>query len=344
MRRFYFPTQDASIYERSPTRQTGLDEMLEVGKLTNGSETSRLYGAVRSLVQFDLTGLTTASQYELVLRVAFSEKIKLGEVIEVFPVSESWTEGAGYYYQDVREEDNGVSWKYASSGALWTGTQTSSIYPGNTYHTAVSASYVLDSYTKDVVIDVTNMVHWWINSGSNHGMVLKFATGSEANGSNKGIIKFFSKDTHTIHRPTLVAKVNDQVYVTGSYTSSAELDEAKIESYTLQSAYSRGETARVYLNVRETYPLKTFTTLFTAYRGTYYLPSTSYFAVTDVASGVDIIPFDEYSPISIDGGDSYVEFNTEALYPLRQYRLKYKIVQNGVTKIVSDPKLFTIRQ
>lgn len=342
MRRFYLPTKDASIYEQYPTRQSGLDEILEIGKTNEG------INSVRSLIYFDISNISSSmangvlpisSEFDIEFTIAHAEKILRGQTIYLYPVSESWEEGAGYFYQDRIEETNGVTWKQKTPGISW---QSS----GSTYISSSvfsSASFV-DIKTA-VTASVTDIIRTWV-SGTivNNGLVILFDSSSENDTQNDGIIKFFSKDTHTIYSPVLTAKFDNSVYSTGSYTSSLNDDEIYISARTLQTKYSQFETPRVYLTVRPKYPLKTFGTILDMYAGKYYLPSASYFSVVDVKSNLDIIPFDEYSKINISGSDSYIEFSTERMYPLRYYQLVYKIIRNGRTEIYKDDQLFSIRQ
>ena len=53
MHYFEFPTQDTTLYEKSQSRNTGLDEILEIRKDMN-AEGSVIYVS-RALLKFDLT-------------------------------------------------------------------------------------------------------------------------------------------------------------------------------------------------------------------------------------------------------------------------------------------------
>ena len=58
MFKILYPAQDTSIYESSKTLNTGLDEILEIGKRDTTGGTSYLKS--RSLIRFDLTQVNSA--------------------------------------------------------------------------------------------------------------------------------------------------------------------------------------------------------------------------------------------------------------------------------------------
>ena len=107
MRNFFFPIKDASIYSELPTRTTGLDEILEVGKTIDG------INSIRSLIDFDFPTISSSvalglippnACYDIKLFVANATKIQRNQQIKIHPVSQSWEEGSGYLYQDIVEE------------------------------------------------------------------------------------------------------------------------------------------------------------------------------------------------------------------------------------------------
>jgi hypothetical protein len=342
MRQFFFPLQDAAIYEEFPTRNTGLDEILEFGRTSNG------IFKVRSLLEFDVRAISASianglvapqATYELTLSIASASNLNATQPIELYAVSQSWVEGTGYYFQQNIQSRDGVTWNQASSGSLWNGPTSGAVVVAAGPVASVSASQPL----ADFVFDVTSTVVAWISGAvNNNGFLLQFATASEGDYKNWGNIKVFSKDTHTIYAPTLAAKWNDQIMATGSLSGSP-LNNLLVVPATLKPAYRVGETAKVYLAVRQQYPLKTFDTQFTAFNGLKYLPSSSYFSIVDERSGATVIPFDDASRISTDEGGSYARFAVQRMYPLRHYRFIVKVAQNGTTQYFDDGFLFTVK-
>ena len=177
MRRFYFPTQDASIYEEFTTRQAGLDEILEVGKTNEGRY------SIRSLLQFDIEDISSSlsdgtlpsnTEFELKLYLARAERAEIDQGIYLYPISQSWTEGQGYFYEEPFEEDNEVTWRYKSSGSRWDAS-------GSDY-LSVSESYQLVANPiSDVLFDVNDAVQMWVSGGfSNYGFLAKFPEADES--------------------------------------------------------------------------------------------------------------------------------------------------------------------
>lgn len=82
-RQYITPQQDASIYEQFPRRNTGFDEILEIGKTR---ETS---GAIRVLIEFDTNKFIApfSSSYFLNLRFARAENFKRNQALEIYTVA-----------------------------------------------------------------------------------------------------------------------------------------------------------------------------------------------------------------------------------------------------------------
>lgn len=338
MRRFYTPQKDASIYEEYTTRQSGLDEILEVGKSGSGSY------SIRSLLQFDISTISSSmssgvippsASFDLKLYFARADKVKVGQYVELFPVSASWEEGQGYFYQEPYLENDGVTWQRRESGSLWTAS-------GSDYLVSWAVSQSVAQPIEDMVFDVTDVVRTWITgSTANNGFLIKFPTVDELDGENEGRLYFFSRNTHTVFLPTIVAKWNDQTYSTTSMTASSWTD-LTVYPNNLKPKYRENESVRVYLTVRQKSPLKTFSSTFAEWSNR-YLPQTAYFSIEDVQSKEVIIPFDEYSFISVSGGQNYFDFKVEKMYPLRWYKVLVKVVDSaGREQIFDDHYQFMV--
>jgi hypothetical protein len=338
MRLPIFPSKDASIYSEVPNRNTGLDEILEIGKSDEGNYVKR------ALLDFPIDDIAAAisagtipsgAYFDLTLYVARASNLKVGSSLEVRRVAEGWQEGSGYFGQENIQEVDGVTWNCKASGSTWeSGSVGNSMVAG-------ALTYSFPIRLSDVTVDVTSYVQNWINSGGNNGFVIKFPDAAEADANNHGCVRFFSKDTHTVYRPVLTAKWDDQTYTTGSMTAYPSTG-LLVTPATLKPTYSVGETVRVDLSVRPATPLKTFDTVFSNYAGNRYLPTTAYFSIVDDLSGTTIIPFDDYSKISCDGTTSYFKFKVDNMYPLRYYRVKIKVVHNGLTEIFDAGYVFKV--
>jgi hypothetical protein len=330
MRTFLPTSQDATIYERYPTLNTGLDEIIEVGKIIKSLDGANQYasGSTRMLIQFDIPSLQqypTSSKYYLNLRIANATNVNRYQKLEVYPISQSWVEGSGYFYQDMQNTEDGVTWVDRSTTTAW-------VTSGSDYTTTVSASYTFSKVPiEDVKIDVTNLIAPVI-SGSNttpwNGLILKFPTTDELDSTNVGNIKFFSGNTHTIFAPKLEIVRSDQTFVTGSLKRIPN-GNVTIVPKNIKEAYTLGEIDKVYLVVREPYPDKKFDAT-SRYRNVYYLPSESYYRVRDQVADMVLYDFDQYSAIHCDNSGSYILLDTSALEVNRYYTLDLKVKSSGL--------------
>jgi hypothetical protein len=330
MRTFLPTSQDATIYERYPTLNTGLDEIIEVGKIIKSLDGPNQYasGSTRMLIQFDIPSLQqypTSSQYYLNLRIANATNVNRYQVLEVYPVSQSWVEGSGYFYQDVQNVEDGVTWIDRSTTTAW---ETS----GSDYTTTISASYTFSKVPiEDVKIDVTNLIEPVV-SGSNttpwNGLILKFPAADELDSTNIGNIKFFSGNTHTIFAPKLEIVQVDQTFTTGSLKRVPN-GNVTIVPKNIKETYTLGEIDKVYLVVREPYPDRKFDST-SRYRNVYYLPSESYYRVRDQVADMVLYEFDQYSAINCDSSGSYILLDTSGLEVNRYYTLDLKVKSNGL--------------
>jgi hypothetical protein len=205
-----------------------------------------------------------------------------------------------------------------------------------------SASIETSEPIIDLAFGITPFIKSWI-SGSipNYGLVAKFSDDTEANHNNFGLLKFFSRNTHTVFSPVVVAKWDDSVYQTGSWTSASS-DALTVFPVNLRPEYKQGEVVRVDIVARELYPMKTFTTQFEAWKNR-YLPITSYYSIVDVQSQEVIIPFDEYSKISVDGDGNYIMFAVDKMFPRRYYKLMFKVIfPDGHRYIFDEHYNFTV--
>lgn len=330
MRTYILPSKDASIYQIYPSVNTGLGEILEVGKTIKLADQNMMYssGSVRSLISFDISnqsGYPESAKYYLRLYLASAENVNRYQELKVYPISRNWIEGSGYRYQDVQNVSDGVTWQSASKSQNW---DTS----GSDYVLTPNASASLSEFPlQDVRIDVTNIVKPVI-LGTNltpwNGMVLMYPTSDETDAANRGNIKFFSSNTHTIFSPKLEIVYSDQIFNTGSLKQIPN-GNVTIFPKNLKEAYTQGEVDKVYLVVRDPYPDKRFDEK-QRYRNMYYLPSESYYRITDQVSGVTLQDFDQYSAISCDNSGSYFILDTNGLEVNRYYTVDLKVKKQNL--------------
>lgn len=330
MRTYLKSTQDASIYQRLPFSNAGLDEVLEIGKYIRPADQRVAFvsGSVRGLINFDVNsalGFPSGARYYLNLYIADAQFINRYQNIKIHPISSSWVEGSGYAYQDTANSKDGVTWYSSSRDAIWT-------TPGGDYLTTPSASYTFSEIpiSSTLRIEVTNIVRPVAN-GTNvfswHGLMVKFTPTDEISDSVNGNIKFFSGNTHTVFEPTLEVVWNDQSFTTGSLKPIPNAN-VSITPKNLKEAYTLGEVDKIYLVVRDPYPDKRFDAA-QRYRNQYYLPSSSYFRLRDQAADIVLSRFDQYSAINCDASGSYITLDTTGLNINRYYSLDIKVESNS---------------
>jgi hypothetical protein len=208
MRTILTASKDTTLYQAYVNNNAGLDEILEIGKVIDLSEptssTAYATGSARSLLYFELP--TTASvpataSYFLNLKLANASEVKKNQQILIYQVSRSWDEGSGYFYQDIKNVEDGASWTRCTSAVSWS-SAGGDFLTGSTSQSITLSSYPL----QDIRVDVTNILRPFVSQSLQntfYGLALRFPTGDEQDSTNKGNIKVFSTQTHTIHQPTL---------------------------------------------------------------------------------------------------------------------------------------------
>jgi hypothetical protein len=368
MHKFYKASYDASIYLQQPTQNTGLDEILEVGKVFY----TDIRDVYRTLIKFDITEIsasiisgeiTGSWQSYLNLKSTKSEGIPLEYTIYANAVSESWDMGQGTKMDSISGSlqlsasvQQGVSWKYRNGVNKWqentfggsavyrNGTTGSANAEGGVWYTASQASQHYNYEDDDVRMNVTDIVKMWI-SGSiiNNGLIIRHALSTEEDHLDYGVLKFFSKETGTIYEPKLEVVWNNRVFNTGSLESvvgSAE-DGYKIVLINLKTKYPKDSKIKIRVKGRDKYPLKSFGNTF-EYDQSKYLPQTTYYQLEDYVSGDIIFPFGEYTKVSCDSTSNYFIMDLNTLPIKRTYLLKLKIVEDGISTIIDNKFVFEI--
>ena len=362
MHKFFTSSFDASIYLQQPEQNTGRDELLEVGKLYYGSTMD----IARTLIKFNTTQISSSivenigtGSYSVFLNLksANSEEIPLEYTLYANAVSGSWKMGTGTKFDNITSD--GVSWYYLNGSSKWQDlsgsypaqTDTSSILNGGggLWYSASMSSQSFSNEPDDVRMDVTNIVKLWI-SGSNRltndGIILHHHTSASlyTDTTDYGVLKFFSKETNTIYEPKLELVWDDSLFTTGSLTpvTGSASDDYKVVVTNLKNEYSKDTKIKIRVKGRDMFPYKTFGTTF-GYDQAKFLPSGStYYQIEDYITNEIIVPFGDYSKLSCDSTSNYFNLDTSTYAADRVYRLKIKILQNGITDIIDDKLTFKI--
>jgi len=364
-RKFVTPVYDASIYEEFQERNTGFDEIIEIGKSVDGTK------AIRGLILFDEEEFSnipwSSAEFYLNLRVARGNNFQGSQMINFYEVSQSWQEGTGYYVQDFTNPEDGVSWKYrfnlgntdvsesyiggvtqsyTASADVW-GSAFDPKYGGVTGSVGYTGSGFIDAWgfgwkPADVRLDVTELVRDWI-SGSrvNNGMLVKLADSEEQNENVKANVKFFSRQTHTIFPPTLEAVWNSQTIATSGSGLFEAPAECELFVTNMRRSFVTGSTYRIRFGARPTIPIKTFDDTF-RYGNKYFLPSGSYIGVVDVATSAYVVPFDTGSLISADTTSSYYDLKIENMYLNRTYKLQVMVSKPWGPEVIDTNQNFKV--
>ena len=306
------------------------------------------------------------------LKSANSEEIPLEYTLYANAVSGSWSMGTGTKFDNITYD--GVTWYYmdGSTAKKWTnvfgalqytdypaktqGAQSGSIGSiyssgGGIWYSASMASQSFSNEPDDIRMDVTDLVKLWISGSNtlpNNGFILHHHPSASISvsddGIDYGILKFFSKETNTIYEPKLELVWDDSSFVTGSLTpvTGSASDDYKVVVTNLKNEYSKDTKIKIRVKGRDMFPYKTFGTTF-GYDQTKYLPSGStYYQIEDYVTNEIIVPFGDYSKLSCDSTSNYFNLDTSTYAADRVYRLKIKILQNGITDIIDDKLTFKI--
>ena len=351
---YYFLTasKDATLYLQQPNQNTGLDEIIEISKIYYGN----IKDVSHALVKFEVGYISKSisdnsigfNDATLILRETETNEIPLEYTIYANALSGSWQMGTGTRFDNISTQ--GVTWNYreGDTNLEWLQNNfapntTASVNTGGggTWWTQYEASQSFNYETSDINMDVKSILKSWM-SGSipNDGFILKYATDVESNTEDYGVIKFFSKETHTIYQPKIRIGWDDQSYITSSLVALTA-DDIKIGINNLKKEYKLNSIAKIRIFGRELYPLKTFSNQF-AYNTQKYLPQTTYYQIRDFASNDIIIPFGNYSKISCDSDGNYIKLNLSNWEADRVYKIEFMVEKDGGSQYFDDNITFSI--
>ncbi len=376
MIRLFYAEKDTTLYEKYPEQNTGIDQILELTKIASGSnfqgkiqgntynsrflidfgsEITKIATAVTSgeIPSFNKNQNTSASAY-LKLYAANATDLLQSYDINAYPVSESWVNGGGNY-SDLPIQKYGASWYYRSSNDIadqWkTGSAHSVGQMGTTETSIGGGTWVTGSYYKasqsfqnespDIRMDVTDIVNYWIKSGSstNNGFIVKRPSADEISGEVLGKLQFFGRESHTIFVPRLEVCWDDQ------NKNSLETNNITSDTYVpyfknIKSEYRRSEIARLRVGVRPEFPTKSYVTS-SFYKTDERLPVSSSYEIIDSVTN-DVIIKDEniYSnsttKVSSDVNGSYIDLRMDSFMPERYYKIKLTCRRSRDTQTFDD--------
>jgi len=363
-----YPISDSVIYSQFPTKNNGMDQILDLGKSAQGEPSiegditvsyAETYNS-RILIKFDINQfLPTQSNAEYFLTLRSTEAINLPNeyTIWAYPVSGSWTNGKGFVNSNPISTD-GVSWKYRHSkldGRTWETSSLQSavtasygsIAHGGVWYTSSFGSQSFNFDSPDIRMNVTSIVNQWLSGSiANNGFILKLSDYDEFNSSSFGLTQFFSMNTHTIYLPRLEAYWNDVDHSGTSSFAEISSDDFVLNCSNLRDSYAETEKPKVRLKVRERFPAQTYATS-SVYLGNKRLPINSYYQIQDVVTDEVIIPFHPSGTlISCDSQGNYFKADMSSLLSERYYKFVFKSTFDGGDTIRLDDQnhIFKLRR
>jgi hypothetical protein len=350
-----FPTKDASIYSYYPTKNAGLDEILDISlyeSIESTGEVSRILLAFSNTEISDLlTNKITPSTYKAYLKLylANASEIPLDYTLYCSPISGSWNMGTGRAANTPSITD-GVSWKYRDnlSGSVFTSSvaNATNAYSGInigggswwTGSNLISTQSFTYTTNKDIELDITNAIS---SSYYQNGFIVKHSSSLEFSTSSTFELKYFSTDTHTIYPPCLEFRWNDFSYSTGSLTT-VQSDNISISLANNKGEFQEDSVNRFKVNVRDKYPTRTFQTS-SLYLNNKLLPTSSYYAIKDIKTEEFVIDFDTtFTKLSADSTGNYFNLYMNGLQPERYYSILIKTIVSGSTIIHEDNNYFKV--
>ena len=365
-----FPTKDATLYSIYPTMNTGLDAILESSNILaeNGYP-----GVSRYLIEYDtaeiqdiINNKISSSAYNIYFKnyISTAQGINTDVKLEVFATAQSWNNGTGYYLDDPKTTD-GASWdnRNSSGSGVWNinGSINGYGYTGSfnsTYTTQGGGSWftssgVIPTITesfglrseKDLELGVKDLVKLWYSSSiPNYGFLVKLSGSAEFNNdiNYQPILKYYSVDTNTIYPPQLEFRWRDYSLYSAATSSIVTTKQIKLSLDDNPGEFQPSSINRFYVNISPLYPTRTYQTssLFT---NTNYLPTSSYYAIKDLATNEFVINFDtQYTQISSDVRGNYFDVYMSGLEPERYYKILIKTEINGSTLILDDDYYFKV--
>jgi len=361
MHHFIYPSGDATMYKVQNTQNTGLDEIIEIEKAYYNNTLREI---ARGLLKFDISSISSSiaggtisknHKFYLNLKIAQAHQIPLTYTLYIYPVSQSWQNGVGTKFDGVTT--TGVSWLYRDSGdaatkwvsgstlitgSLGVGT-TGSIdgTGGGAWYTASVASQSFDYESADIRMDVSSIVHQWL-SGSipNEGMIVKHSFAVEEDSQDYGTLKFYSRDTHTIFPPTLEVAWDGSTITSGSLSEITDEDRI-VKVKNLRKDYRQDSKPRFRVFARSLYPARTFSAG-SPYNTNKYLPTASYYSIVDADTEYTIVPFSDYTKLSVDVSGSFFDQWLSGFQPERFYRVVIKVTKNGLTDYYDIDDIFKV--
>jgi hypothetical protein len=241
----------------------------------------------------------------------------------------------------------GGNWFYNTSGGLYVVigyVAPGYVAPQLSFSGSSNITFGLRD-NKDIEANVSNIVNAWISSSiPNYGFIVKLSSSLEFDPSQyvQPTFKYYSVDTNTIYPPCLEFRWRDYNSTLSPSSSIVTTPDLKLSLSENPESFTPDSINRFYVNVSPLYPARVYQTssLFTNLN---YLPTSSYYAVKDLATNEFVINFDnQYTQISADDNGNYFDIYMSGLEPERYYKILIKTIIGGSTLIFDDDYYFKV--
>ena len=361
MHYFTFASQDTFITSGSNRitgdserdKNFGQDQILELKKeFFNDS----FDFPTRALVQFNLTTIsesvadgtiTNPSYFLRLFEAEGNQEQTLDYTLAAQVISQSWDEGVGKS-GDNPKTINGCSWenrinKPGISALTWSNAAGAPSYGVAVNANASASSQTFSNESPDINMNVTNAISQIIDGAiDNHGFLLSFSGSEETDSTTFGQLKFFSKQTHTIFSPKLEVRWDDHLPATGSNTGSLSplnvtgTEDNYLYVKRLKEEYKETDKVKFRVGARKRYIQKTFSTSVQEASQSFVPESCGSYAIRDVATGENIIPFSDFTKLSCDVSGSFFTQWLNTFEPNRVYKIMLKLKTDDKNEQIFD--------
>jgi len=315
--------------------------------------------------------------------IATAQGISLNASLEILPLAQQWGNGTGHYLDSPQIQDGASWYTPIGSGSSpWVPSGTYNGFPftssynstfsgpggGNWFYDDEDLFYVVYTYnnpsytqgssmalpqtqsfglrdSKDITVSVKPIIETWsTDTIPNYGFIVKLTGSQEFNPSQyvQPVLKYYSVDTNTIYPPQLEFRWRDYSSIITENSPVVTTTDLKMSLAENPGIFNPESINRFYINVSPLYPTRIYQTssLFTNLN---YLPTSSYYAIKDLATNEFVINFDEqYTQISSNSKGNYFDIYMSGLEPERYYKILIKTIINGSTLIFDDNYYFKV--
>ena len=118
-------------------------------------------------------------------------------------------------------------------------------------------------------------------------------------------------------------------------------EEIKVGIRNFKKEYKVNTTPKLRVVGIDLYPVKTFSS--TAQYGiSKFLPTTSYYQISDYHSNDVIVPYSDYTKLSCDSDGNYFKLNLTNWEVDRVYKIDFKVVIDGIPQFFDEDYTFSV--